>query len=179
MAILLLKEDWNEKLVPHDPDGFITGANDAYGLVGIITVVSGIAIRAWAAGIIRKGTELCMSGPYSLIRHPLYLGSFLIAIGFCVILGDIENIIAVFIFGIAIYYPKIIGEESEMTDKYPGYSQYALVTPSVVPYRPFRYQRADWSLGQYIAHREYRLLIACILAYIIIELIADGLITWG
>ena len=32
--------------------------------------------------------ELATSGPYALVRHPLYVGSFLAALGF-IILGDI------------------------------------------------------------------------------------------
>ena len=44
----------------------------------------GEALRLWAAGHIRKGREVTASGPYRLIRHPLYLGSLLMGLGFVV-----------------------------------------------------------------------------------------------
>lgn len=44
----------------------------------------GEAFRMWAAGHIRKGREVTASGPYRLTRHPLYLGSFLMGLGFVV-----------------------------------------------------------------------------------------------
>ena len=44
----------------------------------------GEALRMWAAGHIRKGREVTASGPYRLTRHPLYLGSLVMGLGFVV-----------------------------------------------------------------------------------------------
>lgn len=44
----------------------------------------GEAFRMWAAGHIRKGREVTASGPYRLTRHPLYLGSLVMGLGFVV-----------------------------------------------------------------------------------------------
>ena len=41
----------------------------------------GEALRIWAAGHLEKGREVTASGPYRLTRHPLYLGSSIIASG--------------------------------------------------------------------------------------------------
>src|SRR5260221_8388939 len=35
----------------------------------------GELLRVWAAGHLEKGREVTRSGPYRLIRHPLYTGS--------------------------------------------------------------------------------------------------------
>jgi phospholipid methyltransferase len=45
--------------------------------VGLI----GEAIRIWAAGHLEKSREVTSSGPYRFTRHPLYLGSSIMAIG--------------------------------------------------------------------------------------------------
>jgi len=52
-------------------------------------IFAGIFLRTWSAGCIVKKSKLTTLGPYSIVRHPLYLGSFLTGIGFT-ILGGIE-----------------------------------------------------------------------------------------
>ena len=47
---------------------------------GVVTLV-GEACRIWAAGHLEKGLEVTRSGPYRLTRHPLYIGSAIIAAG--------------------------------------------------------------------------------------------------
>ncbi|MFH1762872.1 MAG: isoprenylcysteine carboxylmethyltransferase family protein [Gemmatimonadota bacterium] len=50
-------------------------------LVGVPISFSGLLLRAWAAGCIHKDRELAVGGPYSRLRHPLYVGSFLLGLG--------------------------------------------------------------------------------------------------
>jgi protein-S-isoprenylcysteine O-methyltransferase Ste14 len=52
--------------------------------IGLPFVVTGEAIRFWAAGHLLKSKELAVSGPYRYTQNPLYLGRFLILTGFCV-----------------------------------------------------------------------------------------------
>ena len=49
----------------------------------------GEALRLWAAGHIRKGREVTASGPYRLTRHPLYLGSLVMGLGFVVAAANV------------------------------------------------------------------------------------------
>src|SRR5260221_12559252 len=44
----------------------------------------GELLRVWAAGHLEKGREVTQSGPYRLIRHPLYTGSAVIGAGVAV-----------------------------------------------------------------------------------------------
>ena len=53
-------------------------------LAGLAIAVIGEAVRVWASGHIDKGVEITRSGPYRFVRHPLYLGSTLMGIGFMV-----------------------------------------------------------------------------------------------
>ena len=51
-------------------------------VIGAVVVTLGELLRVWAAGHLEKSTEVTRSGPYRFVRHPLYLGSSLIGIGF-------------------------------------------------------------------------------------------------
>jgi protein-S-isoprenylcysteine O-methyltransferase Ste14 len=53
-------------------------------MLGLAIACPGEALRIWAAGHIEKGREITRSGPYRLVRHPLYLGSALLGAGFAV-----------------------------------------------------------------------------------------------
>jgi protein-S-isoprenylcysteine O-methyltransferase Ste14 len=48
---------------------------------GLAIACVGEAIRIWAAGHLEKSREVTRSGPYRFTRHPLYLGSAIIALG--------------------------------------------------------------------------------------------------
>jgi len=65
IAILILQ--------PLRPDGFV---------VALPLIVLGGGLRAWGAGHLVKNDQLTTSGPYAHLRHPLYLGTILIATGF-------------------------------------------------------------------------------------------------
>jgi protein-S-isoprenylcysteine O-methyltransferase Ste14 len=48
---------------------------------GLAVSCVGEALRIWAAGHLEKGREVTRSGPYRWTRHPLYVGSAIIALG--------------------------------------------------------------------------------------------------
>ncbi|MEW6745928.1 MAG: isoprenylcysteine carboxylmethyltransferase family protein [Planctomycetota bacterium] len=50
--------------------------------VGAFLVVVGEVLRIWACGHLRKNKDVIMSGPYAHVKNPLYLGTFLIMVGF-------------------------------------------------------------------------------------------------
>ncbi|MCX6542841.1 MAG: isoprenylcysteine carboxylmethyltransferase family protein [Acidobacteria bacterium] len=50
-------------------------------LWGMLVAAAGEAVRLWAAGHLEKGREVTRSGPYRFSRHPLYVGSTVIACG--------------------------------------------------------------------------------------------------
>lgn len=51
---------------------------------GAIVALVGEGLRIWAAGHLEKGREVTASGPYRFSRHPLYLGSTIIGVGFAI-----------------------------------------------------------------------------------------------
>jgi len=53
-------------------------------LWGTLVAAAGEAVRVWAAGHLEKGREVTRSGPYRFSRHPLYVGSTVMACGMTV-----------------------------------------------------------------------------------------------
>lgn len=49
--------------------------------LGLLVAAAGEGIRVWAAGHLEKSREVTRSGPYRWMRHPLYAGSALMAVG--------------------------------------------------------------------------------------------------
>ncbi|MCA1586159.1 MAG: isoprenylcysteine carboxylmethyltransferase family protein, partial [Acidobacteria bacterium] len=41
--------------------------------LGALVALAGEGLRVWAAGHLEKSREVTASGPYRLVRHPLYL----------------------------------------------------------------------------------------------------------
>lgn len=60
----------------------------ATSFIGIILVAGGEALRFWATGHLRKNEELTTSGPYAHIQSPLYLGSYIIGTGLCIMASN-------------------------------------------------------------------------------------------
>jgi len=49
--------------------------------IGLFVATIGEAVRVWAAGHLEKSREVTRSGPYEFMRHPLYAGSAIMAVG--------------------------------------------------------------------------------------------------
>jgi protein-S-isoprenylcysteine O-methyltransferase Ste14 len=77
---------------------------------GLALVVIGQVFRIYAAGYIFKNKQLATTGPYSLVRHPLYLGNFVILIGFTIASANLY-VAAVVVLFFLIWYPAAIAYE--------------------------------------------------------------------
>lgn len=96
-------------------------------------VLPGLALRAYAAGYVKKNAELTRTGPYAHTRNPLYLGSMLIAFGFAVAAGRLWlGFLLVGLF-LAIYWPTILSEEAYLRSVFPGFDAYAAAVPRLLP----------------------------------------------
>jgi protein-S-isoprenylcysteine O-methyltransferase Ste14 len=87
--------------------------------------VAGEAIRVWAAGHLEKSREVTTSGPYRYTRHPLYLGSAIMTLGFAIAANNLV-VAAIAIVYLALTYSSAIRrEEAFLTERfgaaYPDY----------------------------------------------------------
>ena len=113
----------------------------ALAIGGAIALV-GEAIRFWAAGHLEKGREVTQSGPYRLTRHPLYLGSAIIAVGAAVATARVGAMLIIGAYMAATILAAIRHEEAGMRasfgDQYDAYAE-SRVQPVD---RPFSLARA-------------------------------------
>lgn len=103
-------------------------------LIGAPVILIGEIIRIWSHGYLRKLRELAMSGPYAYVRNPLYIGNFLIGIGFCLILWH-PVIAIIFVVGFfLVYWVTIKGEEERLSSKFgDAYAHYVRHVPRLIP----------------------------------------------
>ena len=119
-------------------------------LGGIPLILIGEAVRLWAAGHLSKNKEVTNTGPYAYVKNPLYIGTFLVMIGFCMVAAQWELLVlglGVFFF---YYAPKkkevesdrlreIFGEAWDDYDKsVPDY------IPKLTPYQNRSSHRWEW-----------------------------------
>lgn len=84
--------------------------------VGAAFLVLGIAVRMWASGIVKKDKVLAVSGPYAYVRHPLYVGNQLIALGLCLASGLWWSW-PLYAVVYALYYPPAIRQEDKKLER--------------------------------------------------------------
>lgn len=128
-------------------------------IAGALVATIGLALRAWAAGHIRKNSEVTVSGPYAYTRNPLYLGSLLLGVGFLIAAAQplLVLLFAVLFFGI--YLPVMRVEAEALQAKFgESFKRYAasvpLILPRLTPYRE-SVKRAAFDASLYLRYREY------------------------
>lgn len=101
---------------------------------GVVVSLAGIAMRIWAAGWLRKHESLATDGPYAVVRHPLYLGTGLIAIGQSLMSGVPLAAILFPLFWVMVYRPTIAEEEAFLIQKYgDDYRRFMQRTGALMP----------------------------------------------
>lgn len=78
--------------------------------VGLVIAFIGQVFRIYAAGYIFKNKQLAKTGPYGLVRHPLYLGNFLILLGFTTASANLYVLLVVVVFFL-VWYPAAVTYE--------------------------------------------------------------------
>lgn len=124
---------------------FVVFANPTTPLLvtGLALAVVGEALRIWAAGCISKNARLACGGPFAHVRNPLYLGSLLIAFGYCAMSGLWWSFLVMAALYYYFYYGTIFSEEEHLRNVLgEPYSQYAETVPRLMP-RLRRYTDAE------------------------------------
>ena len=148
--------------------------------VGGAIALGGLVIRAWSSGHIRKNDALATSGPYAYTRNPLYLGSFILGLGFTVAASGrwwlffvLGGTFAALFLGI---YLRVMRVEAATLvglfgEEYENYARAVpLFFPRLTPYRGGRTSGIKFDAGLYMRYREYRAALGLVVAWCLLAL---------
>lgn len=107
-------------------------------VIGFVMIIFGALLRMSARGykksISQQGQALVTGGPYKLVRNPMYLGTFLISVGFIFPLFPLWTII---IFSTVFYLRFVIQikkEEQFLLHSFgSSYAEYCKKVPAFIP----------------------------------------------
>jgi protein-S-isoprenylcysteine O-methyltransferase Ste14 len=95
---------------------------------GLCLVLTGLGVRAWAAGFAGRhtrsskieGSKLATAGPYAHVRNPIYLGSVILGFGIVLLIGDRRLWAPCALTFLALYFGLIPAEEEFLSQKFQG-----------------------------------------------------------
>src|SRR5690242_2949147 len=130
---------------------------------GLAVAAIGEGIRVWAAGHLEKSREVTTSGPYRWTRHPLYVGSAILALGVVIAAKSyLLAALAVVYFGTTI--PAAIRSEEAFLRRTFGdeYDRYARAEHPGVARR--------FSLERAVRNKEYRAVLGTVGGFALLAL---------
>jgi protein-S-isoprenylcysteine O-methyltransferase Ste14 len=163
-----------------------------FGSLGVS--VLGLAVRVLTVGHTPKGTsgrnarrqiaeQLNTTGMYSMLRHPLYLGNYLIGLGISLVLF-VWWLPLLYSLMFWLYYERIMfAEEAFLNQKFgESFQRWADSTPAFVP-RLRNWQRSPMQFSMLnVLRREYTAVMVVILGHAGVELvehlIMDHRVVW-
>ncbi len=121
------------------------GAERAWEYLSVAVALAGLAFRVWAVGSAPSGTsersttnprasELRTTGPYSIVRHPLYVANGLMALGLS-FFPAIWYLPIILVLATWLYYERIaIREESFLAERFgAGFDAWSSRVPACIP----------------------------------------------
>jgi len=118
---------------------------------GLPFAAIGMLVRLHASGFVIKNQQLATSGPYALMRHPLYTGNILLLTGFAIassLWWTLPLTLAFFWF----YYPTAIEYEDRKLHRLFGaqWEAWSRSTPALLPNlgNAGRFFVGNWSLAK-------------------------------
>jgi protein-S-isoprenylcysteine O-methyltransferase Ste14 len=115
----------------------------------LVLVAAGLAFTVWArvqlgtnwsgSVTLKEGHELVRSGPYAIVRHPIYTGLLVALLGTAVACGELRALIGLAVVAAA-FVRKLRIEERFMRESFPEqYARYSAEVPALIPFaRPRR-----------------------------------------
>jgi len=137
-----------------------------------LALLSGLLLRSWAAGTLVKKKKLACTGPYALVRHPLYLGSILMMLGFTLLTGMWWNLLISGLTALVSIGPAIYGEEQFLALRFGDrWTSYAAHCGRLIPRGLAGRLASFWNWRRWLRNREYNAWLGVIAGWL-------GLLAW-
>ena len=112
--------------------------------LGAVVTVAGLLFAVWArhhigtnwssSVTIKQGHELITSGPYSLVRHPIYTGILAGFVGMIIAIAQLRGLIAFLLIFLALWLKLRIEEQWMRSQFGETYADYSRHTAALVPF---------------------------------------------
>lgn len=104
--------------------------------LGLLIALTGVLIRIyardWKPSHLPDG--LVTTGPYAVVRNPMYVGSFLIGLGLCVIIGNLPFLALYTVLYVIVHAIVVRGEARTLSARWPEeYAAYTASVPACIP----------------------------------------------
>ena len=130
---------------------------------GLLVAIAGEAVRVWAAGHLEKSREVTRSGPYRWMRHPLYVGSSILALGIVIAARSVPLAAVAAVYMAATMFAAIRAEEAFLRRTFgDAYDRYRRSEADPMPRR--------FSLARARRNREYRAIAGLIVGFALLAL---------
>jgi len=169
------------------------GLDQLWEVLCLALSVFGLGIRMYTIGCVPEGTSgrnvrqqraemLNVTGMYSIVRHPLYLGNFFMGFGLS-LFPRLWWLSLIYVLSFWLYYERIMFAEEEFLREKFGqmYLDWASRVPPFVP-RPKLWNAPSLRFSlRWALRREYSSLFAVIVAFVLLEVFSDYFAqgTWG
>lgn len=117
---------------PAVPLPLLTGPGSLLIILGSLVTVTALAGLARSFGVLPEARGLVTHGLYRYVRHPMYLGEILSALG-AILPAISPATLALFGAFVVLQYWRAANEERALTAVFPAYAAYARRTPRIVP----------------------------------------------
>ena len=112
--------------------------------IGLALAIAGVSLAIWARVIlgrnwssvvqVKQDHELIDTGPYSMVRHPIYTGLLMAFLGSAIKVGDVRGLVGVAIVFVS-FWVKLRLEERWMQDQFgQKYADYRKRTYALIPW---------------------------------------------
>lgn len=160
--------------------------DDLWEIVCGLVVVFGLAVRAYTVGHAPPGTSggntggqravsLNVTGSYSVVRHPLYVGNYFMWLGVAMFTQSL-TVVALFSLVYWIYYERIMmAEEAFLHERFgETFRQWAARTPAFLPDPQLWHPPANPVNWRIVLRREYSGAFAVVAIFSVLEFIGDS-----
>jgi len=153
---------------------------------GLLLALIGEAIRLWADGYVGhlkvnvsdaaksggKIGHLITGGPYAYVRHPLYVGTLLIGLGFCVAVQNAWAALGALLLFATVYRRKALEEEAVIRAEWnEEHEAYCRDVPRWLPrLRPYSRPYGRWSWAGLKASKEPKTLVWILVCFLLLYL---------
>ena len=156
---------------------FVASPTPAAFWLGLPFIIVGELIRIWSAGYLTKLSSLVTSGPFAMCRNPLYVGSFLISLGYLIMCNrPVVLAIGVVLFWI-LHGAAVAYEEGLLREKFgEEFEDYCCKVPRFIPRLSRLSGQGRFSIGQVMSNEEYRGVVTAALLSTVFGLMAFDMI---